>query len=258
MTIDKYRTDAVVIRSYKSTRTVVPPSDNTIGGKPSKKSLSRLVFLLNNCDVPMVSMHTLTFQLRVAKILMPETSSAMLKDALRKLRKAGGKNYVWVREFTEKGAVHYHIFSDYEQSSNLEVDVSESKKWSSWWAKMTRRRTGDLVGLDNQYRLMEVGNGLDFYGSVQVERLRSDAAGRYAGKEGAKRFQKIAPPGWEKAGRWWANNRGLKCTPLDRLQVRTSSLKSSMVTLANGTCIDVPFKNQFGRGLSAEVEEKRQ
>ena len=258
MTIDKYRNDAVVIRSYKSTRTVVPPSDNTIGGKPSKKSLSRLVFLLNNCDVPMVSMHTLTFQLRVAKILMPETASAMLKDALRKLRKSGGANYVWVREFTENGAVHYHIFSDYEQSSNFEVDVAESKKWSSWWAKMTRRRTGDLVGLDNQYRLMEVGNGLDFNGSVQVERLRSDAAGRYAGKEGAKRFQKVAPPGWERAGRWWGNNRGLKCTPLDRLQVRTSSLKSSMVTLPDGTCIDVPYKNQFGRGLATEVEEKKQ
>ena len=258
MTIDKYRTDAVVIRTYKSTRTVVPPSDNSIGGKPSKKSLSRLIFVLNNCDVPMVSMHTLTFQLRVAKILMPETATAMLKDALRKLRKAGGVNYVWVREFTKKGAVHYHIFSDYEQKAKSEVDDSESRKWSRWWGRMARRRTGDLVGLDEQYRLMEVGNGKDFLGCVRVERLRSDAAGRYAGKEGAKRFQKIAPPGWEKAGRWWCKSQALTCTPLRRLQVRTSSLKSSNVVLPDGTCLDVPFKNQFGRGLATEVEEKKQ
>ena len=219
MTIDKYRNDAVVVRSYKTTRTVVPPSDHTVGGKPSKKSLSRLVFILNNCDVPMTSMHTLTFQIRVAKILMPEVANGMLKDALRRLRKEGGSNYVWVREFTKKGAVHYHVFSDYLQKSADEIDVEQSKEWSRWWARMTRRRTGDLVGLDEQYRLMEVGNGRDFLGCVRVERLRNDAAGRYAGKEGAKRFQKVAPSGWENAGRWWANNQSLKCTPLRRVQV---------------------------------------
>ena len=257
MTIDKYRNDAVVVRTYKTTRQVVPPNDHTIGGKPSKKSLSRLVFLLNNCDVPMTSMHTLTFQLRVAKILMPDVSVGMLKDALKRLRKEGGKNYVWVREFTKKGAVHYHIFSDYEQKSKDEVDVVQSKEWSRWWARMTRRRTGDLVGLDKQYRLMETGNGKDFLGCVQVERLRDDAAGRYAGKEGAKRFQKVAPPGWEKSGRWWANSQGLTCTPLRRCQVRTSSLKSSNVILPNGVCLDVPFKNQFGRGKTVEVESRK-
>ena len=257
MTIDKYRNDAIVVRSYKSARTVVPPNDHTIGGKPSKKSLSRLVFILNNCDVPMASMHTLTFQLRVAKIIMPDTAAAMLKDALRKLRNDGGKNYVWVREFTKKGAVHYHIFSDYRQSSKDEVDVAQSRKWSRWWARMTRRRTGDLVGLDEQYRLMEVGNGKDFLGCVQVERLRDDAAGRYAGKEGAKRFQKVAPEGWLNAGRWWANNQALKCTPLSRVQVRTSSLKSCNVILKDGKSIDVPFKNQFGRGKAIDIEDHK-
>ena len=257
MTIDKYRNDAVVVRTYKTTRKVVPPNDHTIGGKPSKKSLSRLVFLLNNCDVPMKSMHTLTFQLRVAKILMPEVAVGMLKDALKRLRKEGGKNYVWVREFTENGAVHYHIFSDYEQKAISEIDEAQSRKWSIWWARMTRRRTGDLVGLDKQYRLMETGNKRDFLGCVQIERLRDSAAGRYAGKEGAKRFQKIAPPGWESSGRWWANNQGLSCTPIRRCQVRTSSLKSSNVTLPDGRCLDVPFKNQFGRGKSVEAEDKK-
>ena len=255
MAIDKYRNDAIVVRTYETTRTVVPPSDHTIGGKPSKKSLSRLVFILNNCDVPMVSMHTLTFQLRVAKILMPDVASGMLQDALRRLRNEGGRNYVWVREFTKKGAVHYHIFSDYVQESSEEVDVAASRKWSRWWARMTRRRTGNLVGLDGQYRLMEVGNGKDFLGCVQIERLRSDAAGRYAGKEGAKRFQKVAPQGWEKAGRWWANNQALKCTPVRRCQVRTSSLKGAKVKLPNGKVLDVPFKNQFGRGKSVEASD---
>ena len=257
MTIDKYRTDAVVVRTYKSTRKVVPPSDHTIGGIPSKKSLANLVFLLNNCDVPMSSMHTLTYQLRVSKFITPTIATGMLEDALRKLRKSGGKNYVWVREFTKKGAVHFHIFSDYKQTSNDEVDKAESKRWSKWWARMTRRRTGDIMGLDRQYALMELGNGRDFIGCVRVERLRDDAAGRYAGKEGAKRFQKIAPEGWTRAGRWWANNRALKCTPVDRIQVRTSSLKSSNVTLPDGTVLDVPFKNQYGRGLAADIDEKK-
>ena len=257
MTIDKYRNDAVVVRSYKSTRKVTPPSDHTVGGTPSKRSLANLVFLLNNCDVPMKSMHTLTYQLRVSKFVTPKIATGMLEDALRKLRKSGGKNYVWVREFTKKGAVHFHIFSDFEQVSPDEVDESESRKWSKWWAEMTRRRTGNILGLDGQYRLMALGNGRDFLGCVRVERLRDDAAGRYAGKEGAKRFQKVAPAGWENAGRWWANNRSLKCTPMGRVQVRTSSLKSSKVTLPDGKCFDVPFKNQYGRGKSVEIDEKK-
>ena len=257
MTIDKYRTDAIVVRTYKSTRKVVPPSDHTIGGTPSKKSLGNLVFLLNNCDVPMSSMHTLTYQLRVSKFITPKIATGMLEDALRKLRKSGGTNYVWVREFTENGAVHFHIFSDYEQKSEDEVDVEESIKWSRWWAKMTRRRTGDIIGLNEEYNRMEFGNGSDFIGCVQVERLRDEAAGRYAGKEGAKRFQKIAPEGWKRAGRWWANNRSLKCTPVDRVQVRTSSLKCTNVTLADGSVLDVPFKNQYGRGLATDIEDKK-
>lgn len=255
MTIEKYRTDAIVIRTYTATRKITPPEDNSVGGRPSKKSLSRLVFILNNCDQPMKTMHTLTFQSRVAKFLMPEVASAMLKDSLRKLKNEGASNYVWVREFTRKGTVHYHIFSDFETQSNDEVDVDLSRRWSKWWARMTRRRTGDIVGLDEHYSSMESGNGADFAGCVRVERLRDDAAGRYAGKEGAKRFQKVAPPGWESAGRWWGKSKSVECTPLGRVQVRTSSLKGASVELADGSSIDVPFKNQFGRGLATELEE---
>lgn len=257
MTIEKYRTDAIVIRSYKSTRKVVPPTDNTVGGRPSKKSLSRLVFILNNCDKPMITMHTLTFQSRVAKFLTPEVSASMLKDALRKLKREGATCYVWVREFTKKGSVHYHIFSDFETKSESEVDHEVSIKWSKWWARMARRRTGDIVGLDEHYSSMERGNGQDFLGCVRVERLRDDAAGRYAGKEGAKRFQKVAPPGWVAAGRWWGKSKGIECTPLSRIQVRASSLKSASVKLPDGATIDVPFRNQFGRGLATDIEEKK-
>ena len=257
MAIDKFRNDAVVIRTYKTTRKVVPPTEHRVGGKPSRKSLNKLVFKLNNCDIPMTTMHTLTIHKRVAKFILPEQGKVLLHASLQRLRRSGATQYVWVREFTKKGSVHWHIFSDYQTKGKTEIDRDESILWSLWFAKTVRRVTGDMVGLDYAYQLMANGNGKDFLGCVRVERLRDDAAGRYAGKEGAKRFQKVAPVGWELGGRWWGASRSVTCTPLSRVQVRVSSLKSAEVEMKDGSIIQVPYKNQFGRGKSVEVDEKK-
>ena len=256
MTIDKYRNDAVVIRTYKTNRKINPPSDHKVGKMPSRKSLNKLVFKLNNCDVPMTTMHTLTVHDRVAKFITPEIGKALLHASLQKLRRRRASQYVWVREFTKKGNVHWHIFSDYKTSAGDEVDKAESVRWSCWFSDRCRHVTGDMVGLEFAYRLMAEGNGKDFNGCVRVERLRDDAAGRYAGKEGAKRFQKMAPPGWEQAGRWWGASRSLVCTPHSRVQVRASSLLGAEVKTHDGKLLSVPFKNQFGRGKSKEIDEK--
>ena len=256
MTIDKFRNDAVVVRSYKSNRKVVPPSEHKVGAAPSRKSLNKLVFKLNNCDIPMTTMHTLTVHAKVAKFVVPENGSVLLHAALQKLRRSGASQYVWVREFTKQGSVHWHIFSDYKTRSKDEVDKAESILWSLWFSKSVRKATGDMVGLDYAYKLMANGDGKEFLGCVRVERLRDDAAGRYAGKEGAKRFQKVAPDSWAEGGRWWGASRSLTCTAISRVQVRLSSLKSAEVKLKDGTSLHVPYRNQFGRGKSVELDDR--
>lgn len=257
MTIDKYRNDAVVIRSYKTNRKVVPPSEHKVGNTPSRKSLNKLVFKLNNCDRPMLTMHTFTIQIDVAKFVTPVEGKVLVHALLQRLRRKGVSQYVWVREFTAKGAVHWHVFDDFVTEAGSEVDKAESIDWSVWFANRVREVTGNMVGLDRAYRLMAEGDGKEFLGCVRVEKLRDDAAGRYAGKEGAKRFQKVAPESWAEGGRWWGASRSLVCTPIRRIQVRSSSLQAAEVTTADGTVLRVPYKNQFGRGKSAEVETKK-
>lgn len=256
MTIDKYRNDAVVVRTYKTNRKVVPPQDHRVKGAPSRTSLNKLVFKLNNSDVKMISMHTITIQQDIAKTVTPDDGKMLLHACLQRLRRQGGTAYVWVREFTKSGNPHWHIFSNFATTSDEEVDATVSVDWSKWFAKLLAVRLGYPSRHFLNFLRMSNGNGSDFLGCVRVERLRSDAAGRYAGKEGAKRFQKVAPDGWQLAGRWWGASRSVKCTPQRRVQVRASSLRSKEVRMKCGKIIDVPYRNQFGRGQSKEDFDK--
>lgn len=245
LSIDRYRTDAVVVRTYECTREVLPPEDSSVGRAPSRKSLQRLVFLLNNCDVPMTSMVTITYQADVSLALGVLDHKRHMHAALQRLRRQGGDRYIWVREFTERGIPHWHLFTNLDCSEG--VDEERSIDWSQWHSSQCWK---DLkgAGFDRHLIHMADGDGKDFRGCVRVERLRDDAAGRYAGKEGAKRFQKIAPPKWAKSGRWWAPSRNIKCTPTDRVQVLADSLASTKIELENGTTLDVPFRLQFSKG----------
>lgn len=249
MSIDKYRNDALVVRSYTSTREVIPPENSTIGGIPSKKSLQRLVFILNNCDVPMTSMLTITLHDEVSNQLEVIDHRNLLRASLQRLRRSGASQYVWVREHQRNGTPHWHIFTD--QHIDAGVDEILSTQWSRWVSEYCHKIIQDPALL-RPLAFMSDGNGKDFIGCCRYEKLRDDAAGRYAGKEGAKRFQKQAPKKWKNSGAWWRASRNVQCTPIERVQVRTSSLMSTSVQLPDGTSIDVPFRLQFSRGQSCE------
>lgn len=247
MSIDVYRTDAVVIRTYECTRKVIPPDETKVGGQPSHKSLQRLIFLLNNSDVPMKTMVTITLHRDVSFVMSVDEHKALLHASLQRLRRQGATQYCWVREHQENGTPHWHIFTDHECSDG--VDKRQSIDWSNWVANYCHKYClGE--GLKRPLFYMSEGDGKDFLGCTRVERLRDDAAGRYAGKEGAKRFQKVAPFKWQESGRWWAASRSIKCTPTKRVQVPTYSLKSTTIKLESGHELEVPFKLQFSRGFN--------
>lgn len=261
--LDVYRTDAVVVRSYKPKCAGTIGERGAIGGAPSRRSLQNLVFLLNNSDVPFVSMLTMTMTPDVHKLCTVKEHRRALANALQRLRDRGISQYCWVREFQGNGSVHWHVFTDKTVGSPGEVNSDLSRDWCEYWASLyfdriiphselalkKRISVGENRKKQRDRNKMETGNNAEFLGCCRFEQLRTDAAGRYAGKEGAKRFQKLAPGKWQNGGgAWWRASRGVKCTPIKRVAVPADTIESTSIDIG-GKEVDVAYRVQFSRGL---------
>ena len=202
------------------------------------------MFTLNNSDHRFVTMYTLTMTPAVHRGHTVEQHKNAFKAALEKMRREGVDQYVWVREYTESGTLHWHVFTTNEVEKNGRVNDSMSRKWSKWFSSYYKR----LNASARDAFFMANGDGKEFRGCVRVECLRSDAAGLYAAKEGGKRFQKKAPSKWRGAGCWWYKSRGVECTPIRTVEATLDSLDSCKVDIG-GSRVEVAFKIQFNRGL---------
>ena len=246
MDVQQYRTDAVVVsRSWKPACAHQATQRGRIGGRPSAKSLNNLVFKLNNCDVPMQSMITITMADEVSRRNSVEFHQATLKAALQKLRRDGVNQYCWVREFQKNGSVHWHIFTDLVVGAAGEVNRELSTLWQ-WWM-VDRYRQGWI----NQRCIDDMTSpGKDgFVGCIRVEQLHGDIGGRYAGKEGSKRFQKIAPKRWRDGGAWWRASRNVQCTPEGIKRLSVEALEHAEIKI-NGKTRHIPYRVQFNRGTN--------
>lgn len=97
---------------------------------------------------------------------------------------------------------------------------------------------------------MRNGDGKDFGGCCQFERLLTHAAGRYAGKEGSKRYQKLAPKKWRSSGcAWWRCSSNVKCSPIDSIQVHPSKLDGVNMIIDEDREVEVLFKVQRNKGV---------
>lgn len=242
--LELYRTDALVVRSYKPTCAGSTIPRGQIGRVPSKRSLQRLVFVLNNCDIPFTSMLTLTMTPQVHRDHTARVHCDALKASLQRLRRSEASQYCWVREFQNNGSVHWHIFTDHDVEQSGEVNEELSRDWSKWFANYY----GERKATKRSVTLMTSGNRRDFKGCTRYEQLKSEAAGLYAAKEGAKRYQKKAPRKWWGGGRWWATSYGLTCTPLGTIDVKSSTLDTCEINV-NGETREIAFKIQYSRGL---------
>jgi hypothetical protein len=253
VSVTRYRTDAIVNRNWngKAPDPFLENKRGEIGSEPSSKSLKNLVFLLNNSDVIFDRMVTLTL-CPEANDLPVESHKNALRASLERLRRWKVSQYCWVREFQASGSVHWHIFTSGGKFTDLPsgaIDKEASRDWSKWWAGVYRKMgVPDCSGL----RFMADGDGKGFLGSVRVERLRSDAGGRYAGKEGAKRFQKVPPEKWQlNGGAWWRGSRGITCTPIETTVIDAVELKAATVTI-NGEPKEIAYRMQYGLGVKLE------
>lgn len=246
--IERFRTDAVTLRPKGCKRKRPTTKRGKIQGKkPSAQSLQNLIFILNNSDVMFRSMLTLTFRDVAERKISVLDHRQILKNALERLRKFGAYQYVWVREFQEfTRSVHWHIFTDLDSICQEEIDREASQDWSDWLVNSCLKKGCT----EEDCKFMRRGDGSkEFPGCCRWERLRGEAAGRYCGKEGGKRFQKYAPERWiENGGGWWRASRSVKCTPIDRALVTQRSLHSVKVKIPDRDPIDIITKYQYGKG----------
>jgi len=246
MDVQQYRTDAVVVsRSWTPACAHVESKRGRVGGRPSKRSLNNLVFKLNNCDVPMQSMFTVTMTPQVSRRNSVDFHQATLAACLQKMRREGIGQYCWVREFQENRSVHWHIFTDLVVSTSGNVNKDMSSHWSHWM--VDRCRQGWINERDALKMVSPSWDG--FAGCVRVEQLIGNAGGRYAGKEGSKRFQKVAPKRWKHGGNWWYPSRNIKCTPIGLKRLSVEALEHAEVKI-NGKTRHIPYRVQFNKGTN--------
>jgi hypothetical protein len=119
-------------------------------------------------------------------------SKGDLNRFLSVLRREAGA-YLWVREFQDRGVVHYHVL--------VEGAVSEERVRVVWCRA--------IGALDDVHALR--------YGT-KVEAIQSEKQARwYLGHYVGKARQKELPRGVAGAGRWWGRSRGLELAKLDEV-----------------------------------------
>jgi len=77
----------------------------------TKRSYREFCFLLNNISYSPPVMITLTFPAYVPCTV--NVKKLLLNRFLTYIKSRGVKNYIWIMEFQERGAVHFHIACDY-------------------------------------------------------------------------------------------------------------------------------------------------
>lgn len=262
--VEVYRVDAILLRKTwtpKCAGTVT--KRGTIGNVPSSRSLRNLVFVLNNSDIQMRSMLTLTMTPLCHKLCPPHVHRYAMKLCLQRLRDKGIKDYVWVREFQKNGSVHWHIFTSKQVGAPGEVNEELSHEWRNWWTDVYWKRIispSKVPEIRKKHKIsewhMRNGNGMDFGGSCRFEELKTEAAGRYAAKEGAKRFQKLAPVEWlDEGGAWWRASKTIKCTPISEEWIKSDRLETTTMTIKDRT-EEIAYKLQQNLGLKILSEKK--
>lgn len=95
-----------------------------------------------------------------------------------------GYKYIWVLEFQERGAPHFHILVDHE--------IPHQKVAESW------------------YRIVGSGDEKHLKAGTEVRAIRAkDSIGYYLTTYMEKARQKAVPPEYEKVGRFWGSSKGL-------------------------------------------------
>lgn len=237
-----YRSDVVVHAEARGGNPDIGSEKRgIIRGIPTRDSLRRMIFTLNNCDSPMQSMLTVTHTDRAERDHDVMDLIEGRRAVIRFAKKTGAKQIIWVREFQKNASVHWHIFTDFVVGSPGDINHELGMKVTRHYADHLRRKKLS----SSCWRKMIHGDGKGFR-CCRWEQLKDAAAGgRYCGKEGAKRFQKMPPPKWWEGGGWWRATANVTVTPITTGRVRACDIAWSEIMIDDSS-IDVPCKLQYG------------
>jgi hypothetical protein len=164
----------------------------------SVTSARRLAFITANADLFFRSHLTLTYRavqeswesVGDRNLRFVKRCRADLHRFLRCIRREIGE-YLWVREFQQRGAVHFHVLS--------ELEVAQERAAAAWCRATNQAHDEAVLRHGVQADAIRSQNGARSYVS------------RYIGKE----RQKELPEGVDGAGRWWGRSRGLRLAVLE-------------------------------------------
>lgn len=197
----------------------------------------------------MQSMMTVTMTPEVCNLASVPQHFAFREATCKRLKYQGYKNFVWVREFTEADVIHWHYFLENKVAAPYQINLELCADWSRWMVNYYHTRIA-MSERDRHY--MANGNNDDHYGCCRWEGLGSDAGGRYAGKEGGKRYQKESPERFQPfGGRWHGTIGEVKCTKIASKKVAASTLHTVKVKIGGKEQV-VATKTQYNRGESFE------
>jgi len=121
-----------------------------------------------------------------------------LKAFIRRLLRLGVKDYFWVKEYQERGALHFHVLIDRFVDKGLVKEM---------WA--------GILGAPAR---------------TNIDKIRNQKGmGQYVMSYWTKQHQKTIPEGVQGHGRWWGSNNTIK--PTDEVLLRFKSRKEASFIL---------------------------
>lgn len=163
----------------------------------SYKSRKRLAFVVNNTSVPLDRMITLTYPEEFPK--SGKVAKAHLNRFLKWMREQYPNDivdYLWVMEFQERGAPHFHILCN---------------KWFDY----------DRIA-EVWYRIVDSGDKNHLFAGTQIKEARKiNGLKHYMVQYAYKYMQKIVPADFVHVGRFWGHSKGVKPKPIKVIEEAT-------------------------------------
>lgn len=179
----------------------------------SKRSLNKLALLVRGSPVTFLSLMTLTYGQNYP--LSGRKAKKDLNHFLVASKRAFGKyEHIWVLEFQERGAVHFHIATTLDAPNVLQreifariwADISTPYGWPycqvEWDGK--RLRPGNV--LETNQAVFDVHMHERYWEAVK----KKDSLHHYFAKYCTKIRQKRVPIWYADVGRFWAASEGVR------------------------------------------------
>jgi hypothetical protein len=192
----------------------------------SKKSLSRLAFLVMNSPVKFSSLMTLTYGVDYP------VNGKQVKENLNRFlvyakRRYGLFDYLWFLEFQRRGAPHVHICTTLPQPSTI------GRAWfAHTWTNISVKEDRFYSTMDRKKRSLAASCfKVHNHRSAWERTKKPDGLARYVVKYALKPQQKIVPDEYRNVGRFWGCSRNVRPREIATVDVSEEEIREYLQRL---------------------------